>query len=301
MICKECGEEFLRIVSHVEKIHGSYLDYLLKFDHDGIWPLCLCGCGEKVEFRMTGKAGFREYIHGHHARGRAKSENEKRKIGEKNSVKMKEYMMNHPEEVVKRRDSMQAGQTDESRRKSKEKLVKYIRSEEGRSFASLHFRRLWDEGKMEKGKEKAGETLRRRFSSGELVRTQEQKDKISETITGLYRSGGFQWSKGNHYSPKTGKTSYYRSSWELRFMVQLDNDPHVKDYQYEPFVIPYVWDGGDHRYLPDFLVEYSDGRKELIEVGPEKLKEENFRNQAKIESARLFCESRGWTFRVVSF
>lgn len=136
-------------------------------------------------------------------------------------------------------------------------------------------------------------------------RTDETKrrigDRNSVVIAQRYVDGGMAWSRGKYTSTKTNQTCYYRSSWELRHMQDLDRDDSISWWEHEPMRIPYVFEGKERNYVPDFIVRYADGRKEMQEVGRKTVKEGLPRNQAKIESARLFCESRGWTFRVVSF
>jgi hypothetical protein len=61
----------------------------------------------------------------------------------------------------------------------------------------------------------------------------------------------------------------YRSGWELVAAKHFDDDPLVASYAYEPFKIPYISNkklGKIRNYIPDFLVEYVDGRINLIEV-----------------------------------
>lgn len=52
-------------------------------------------------------------------------------------------------------------------------------------------------------------------------------------------------------------------------MQYMDNDPCVASYSYESFTIPYISNARTkklRRYIPDFLVKYTDGRTEVIEV-----------------------------------
>jgi hypothetical protein len=52
----------------------------------------------------------------------------------------------------------------------------------------------------------------------------------------------------------------------------LDKEATVKTFSYEPFAISYKLNEGNREhtrhYIPDFLVEYVDGRKELWEIKP---------------------------------
>lgn len=113
----------------------------------------------------------------------------------------------------------------------------------------------------------------------------------------------------------------YRSSWELRLMIFLDTEPLIEWWSSEEHVVMYT----DHstnpprmrRYFPDFLVKKTMGDTFMIEVKPEKevlppisrskqtrayIKEiKTFaKNNSKWESARRFCEQRGWKFLVLT-
>lgn len=73
---------------------------------------------------------------------------------------------------------------------------------------------------------------------------------------------------GVYVSSKAGKCMY-KSSWELAYMKHLDASQAVESWRYEPFKIPYEYRSGRRRcYIPDFLVIYSDGRREVIEIKP---------------------------------
>lgn len=84
----------------------------------------------------------------------------------------------------------------------------------------------------------------------------------------------------------------------------------------ENIVIPYYYplDGKMHRYFPDYFVEFSSGKKIIVEIKPKAetiqpvyKKGQNKRvfadrmatytkNISKWGAAKLFCEERGWEF-----
>ena len=113
---------------------------------------------------------------------------------------------------------------------------------------------------------------------------------------------------------KTGRTSHYitgtydavkckepvkyRSSWELTVAQHLDDDPTVESFEYETIIIPYITSRTSMRirkYIPDFIVKYSDGRTVIIEV-----KRQSALNQrtimVKAEAARKFAATKGWEY-----
>lgn len=216
---------------------------------------------------------------------------------------MKMYAQEHLQEMAARVEVMETGRTEESEKIRIEKLIQYNRSEIGRRKKSEQSKRLWSSQRpmMLEASQRGGQTARIGFASGRLHRTEEQRDRISRSIVRRYQEGGFRWSRGKYRSTKMGCESHYRSSWELRHMHDLDSDANVASWQYEPHVIYYEWEGSTHRYLPDFIVTFSDGRRELQEVGVGALKGGTPRNIAKAQAAREWCQTNGMSFRVVSF
>src|SRR5690348_5982431 len=77
---------------------------------------------------------------------------------------------------------------------------------------------------------------------------------------------------GQYESPKAG-TCTFGSSWEKAYFEYLDANVNVTSYSSEGLKIPYVSNkrtGKLRNYIPDLLVQYSDGRRELIEIKPKK-------------------------------
>jgi len=114
----------------------------------------------------------------------------------------------------------------------------------------------------------------------------------------------------------------YRSSWELRVMKYLDEQPNVIWWSSEELPIPYKnpIDQKIHRYFPDFVVKTK--RKDdtvmtyILEVKPEiqtkmpvrKRKTQKFINEAatyainqeKWKAADIFCKEHGWQFKIIT-
>ena len=107
----------------------------------------------------------------------------------------------------------------------------------------------------------------------------------------------------------------FRSSWELTLMERLDKDPSIIQWSSESIIIPYrsPLDGKIHRYFPDMWLKKKDGTQLLIEVKPKKqtlppIKKGKVNrkyvrevitykiNMAKWESAKAYCEKRGYKF-----
>ena len=114
----------------------------------------------------------------------------------------------------------------------------------------------------------------------------------------------------------------YRSSWELKVLKYLDENPSVIWFASEEIAIPYVSpiDNKKHRYFPDFIVhvKQKDGTKKTFmwEIKPhkqtimpeQKRKTKRFIqesatyaiNQEKWRAADLFCKQNGWEFMVLT-
>jgi len=115
----------------------------------------------------------------------------------------------------------------------------------------------------------------------------------------------------------------FRSSWERKFMIWLDESTSVVSWSSESTVIPYISpvDNKYHRYFVDFSVKMKDAKGNivdyLVEIKPEvqalppvrgKKKEKTYINevftygvnQSKWEQARKYCEKTGKKFIVLS-
>lgn len=113
----------------------------------------------------------------------------------------------------------------------------------------------------------------------------------------------------------------YRSSWELKLMIYLDDHKDVIKWSSEELIIRYISpiDGKVHRYFPDFVVTKinKEGKREksLIEVKPayqtqppkkqSKITKKYINevktwgiNEAKWKAANEYCKDRGWTFHI---
>ncbi len=107
---------------------------------------------------------------------------------------------------------------------------------------------------------------------------------------------------GIHNSPKCSTQINYRSSWELKYALHLDNNPNVVSYRYEPYAVEYVSNyrtGKRRNYWPDFEVRMKDGRLILVEVKP-KRKMTLLTNVKKFAAASAMCVLNGMTFQIVT-
>lgn len=118
----------------------------------------------------------------------------------------------------------------------------------------------------------------------------------------------------------------YLSSWELKLFRFCDSNPDVLEWSSENIVIPYLnpIDNKIHNYIVDAVIKLNtkDGiKKFLVEVKPykqtikpeHKLNKKNkvsksvlyeqlnyIKNTAKWDSARKWCEKRGFEFTILT-
>jgi hypothetical protein len=116
---------------------------------------------------------------------------------------------------------------------------------------------------------------------------------------------------------------WYRSLWERRVMVHLDDNPNVVEWSNEEIVIPYLSpvDNRWHRYFPDFFarIRNRNGLLEamILEVKPKsqsvpptpkkRVTKQYINevmtwgvNEAKWKAAVEYCKDRKWTFKVIT-
>jgi len=115
----------------------------------------------------------------------------------------------------------------------------------------------------------------------------------------------------------------YRSSWENKFCIYCETNASVIKWSSEPFEIKY-WNPIKEKYSkyhPDFFMLLDNGKKLVIEVKPDAqirkpilpkrktvktvknykfLSEQYILNMAKFAAAKVWCESRGYTFKIIT-
>lgn len=92
----------------------------------------------------------------------------------------------------------------------------------------------------------------------------------------------------------------YDSALERGYIVELERDSAVKSWTKKHGIkIPYKLFGFTHNYLPDFLIEYQDGSKELHETkGLPLLLWVS--TKLKSESAEDYCKKQGWKYKRIT-
>jgi len=108
---------------------------------------------------------------------------------------------------------------------------------------------------------------------------------------------------GEFWKPTKSPYSFerFQSDMERRMMVKLEADPHVKKWMKRHGISIRWIDRQKHqrRYLPDFIVEYEDGRKAVIEVkDPSRVDSDDA--QRKRKAAEMWCRQRGMEYVVAT-
>lgn len=107
--------------------------------------------------------------------------------------------------------------------------------------------------------------------------------------------------RGIHISNKGG-TFKYRSNWELKYALYLDNNPNVISYVYEPYAIDYVANNKTkkiRRYWPDFEITWNTGNKTIVEIKPKK-KLIQIRNIKKANAAIQFASLHNMNYVLIT-
>lgn len=151
--------------------------------------------------------------------------------------------------------------------------------------------------------------MKHRFKTGELSnlgvknpnfgktpeqRTQEQLERYSKAAAFRVTHGKLSH-RGIYKNNKTGTVCKFRSRWEERVMKCLDADSLVSFWEYEPLTIK--TEDGLHRYTPDFVVHYVDGRQVLLEIKSD-FSEKHPDFPSKKLSAEKYCQERNFGFQV---
>ena len=106
-----------------------------------------------------------------------------------------------------------------------------------------------------------------------------------------------RFKQGKYESTKTGKTLGYRSGLEEKLYKVLYQHDEVMSFYSEPFNIDYIHKGQAHKYTPDLIVNFMDGRRQVWEVKPSNQTDLEM-NKNKWRAAEEACKIRGWSFEV---
>ncbi|GFN33854.1 hypothetical protein PCURB6_41140 [Paenibacillus curdlanolyticus] len=98
---------------------------------------------------------------------------------------------------------------------------------------------------------------------------------------------------------KNNKMIHCESRLERHFVRLLDFDREVIEVESQPVCLLYEYKGRERKYYPDFKVITSDGRVRIVEVKA-KSKTQNPEIIIKFIIGRMYCESQGWDYQIVT-
>jgi len=132
----------------------------------------------------------------------------------------------------------------------------------------------------------------------------EHREKLSRNSKRMWRehpewflNQGCSYSqcmKGVLYTSKGGLVKY-DSGWELAFVEIIESANIVRRFKKAPFPIWYLFEGKKHRYYPDFLLEFHDGRKFLVEIKGRTDEKTPFKHMAALR----YCEEHDYEWAVI--
>ena len=127
---------------------------------------------------------------------------------------------------------------------------------------------------------------------------QQRSSTMSKSI--LNGKLGNKYKDGYFFSKLNNKTYYYRSSYELAAYKLLDDvDAHtiIKRWVPEFIRIPYLHKNIIKYYIPDILVEYISGKKQMIEIKPLSLLATE-KNILKTAIAKQYCNKNNIVYSI---
>lgn len=154
------------------------------------------------------------------------------------------------------------------------------------------------------GKKKTEET-KKKISIKHMgkIYTKQYKDNMSKIwINKIIQNNGINTSlqnskKGFFVSTKNQKEIRYESSYELVAYLILEQLSKVKSYDRCRFSIDYTFKDNVHRYIPDIDVVYTDNIREIIEIKPEFMLEDE-KVIAKHTAGKEYCNKNNLLFSI---
>lgn len=253
---------------------------------EGSTYYCKCNCGEEIKVTRTSNLyGMADFISGHNTRG-TKASGETKK---KQAQSRERWWSTHPEEREKLSKRGKGIPLTSSTRKklSEAKLGKpsYRRTEEHKNEMSKIKKKNnpWANGDIFLQEKLAKEASLRMIN------------KMQETPEAVFV---YKYCKRGYFSSSksTGKL-YYSSSYEKRAYELLEQNSAVKNYKRCDFSISYKFNNKEKNYLPDILVTYTNGSKDIIEIKPNYLLKDE-KNIAKFKAGNKYCKDNNLKFNV---
>ena len=282
LVCQECNILVANsnnvLGRHVRKVHGIEWDsYLVKHHHGGTWPICKCGCGEKIKWK---KGGFPKFQYGHQARGKNNSMSGKKGKDNPNygKIRTKEHREKYRKAAQKRWDE------------NYDERVSILRTPEYREKQRI--------AGIETASRPEVKEKKSRASKNWWVQNPEKREEYRDRAIALLEQGKIgpqaPFKAELKFNPFTQQDEYMHSSWETRFLDECVERDHPVTKKHE-IRIPYTDPNGiQHIYVPDFL---SVSGSQLFEVKGQ----ETPIDEIKYQAASSWCTQNSKEFCVVRY
>jgi len=103
---------------------------------------------------------------------------------------------------------------------------------------------------------------------------------------------------GKFPSLKMGRMISYESTVERDFIYLLEYEKHVSEFEEQPVIIEYPYQGKKCHYTPDFYATIKT-KGWVFECKPERFIN-TAENERKFEAADYWCSQQGWNFSVIT-
>lgn len=139
--------------------------------------------------------------------------------------------------------------------------------------------------------------------AGKYERTPKIRQKISEGVVRAHFRGDYDNVRPGigsfEFSEKMQTTIFARSTWEASLIKIFDKHSRITSFIAEPFSIPYMFEGIQHRYIPDFLVIYDEVISSIWEVKRDDFLVNDAKTIAKISTLEIFCRNNNYNMFIV--
>jgi len=241
-----------------------------------------------VECKICGKRGL--YI-------------DKRHLKTRHGVTKEEYIEKFPNAIFKsekkiniQKKNATGNKANLGKKFSKEHRKKISKTQEGKNnsfYGKTHSKKSMKKAMLSREK-----ISMKKYGASSHMKLDHYKDLFSKIAANNIIGGRETYTKcsksGHFYSKKNDKTFFYRSSYELKYLIKIEEDATVVEYNVEPFYIKYEYEGRIRRYIPDFLIN----NKKLVEIKPKFLSEDN-KTIAKLNAGIEFAKENGYEFKVI--
>lgn len=144
----------------------------------------------------------------------------------------------------------------------------WVKSESRRKKISKTSKERWENPEY---REKTIESIKKKLNDGRCKKSIEFREKMSEKISELYSLGILKNEKNRYktgvYISKKNEEFIYSSSYELDSMILFDDNECIFNWTNKHGIrIKYYYNGLNRNYVPDFLVDFKNGKSYIIEM-----------------------------------